>query len=89
MHFPSFKVARIIPENILVAEEQLISVIRDLFAAGLETTSNTIGFIITYVAVRQDVQRKLREEIKGVLGEETLPRLEHKNRYTYSLTFLS
>ncbi|XP_032664141.1 methyl farnesoate epoxidase-like [Odontomachus brunneus] len=64
-------------------EEQLISIVRDLFSAGVETTNNTIGFVITYLAVRQDVQRKLHEEIKEVLGKDTLPRIAHKNRLPY------
>lgn len=85
LSFSGFEVARIFPENIVVSEEQLISIVRDLFSAGAETTSNTIGFVIMYLAVRQDVQRKLHEEIKEVLGKETLPRIAHKNRYAYSL----
>lgn len=74
--------ARIITENIPVPEEQLISVVKDLFAAGVETTNNTIGFVITYLAVRQDVQGKVHEEIERILGKETLPCIAHKNRYT-------
>lgn len=62
-------------------EEQLISVVKDLFSAGVETTNNTIGFIITYLMVRQDVQRKVHEEIDRVLGKELLPRIVYKNRY--------
>lgn len=48
--------------------------------AGVETTNNTIGFIITYLTVHEDVQRKLHEEIDGVLGKELLPRIVYKNR---------
>ncbi|XP_029173665.1 methyl farnesoate epoxidase-like [Nylanderia fulva] len=64
-------------------EEQLISVLKDLFTAGVETTNNTIGFIITHLAVRQDVQGKVHEEIERVLGKEILPRVAHKNRLPY------
>ncbi|XP_036139915.1 methyl farnesoate epoxidase isoform X2 [Monomorium pharaonis] len=63
-------------------EEQLISVVKDLFTAGVETTNNTIGFIITYLVVCQDVQKKVHEEIDRVLGKEILPRIVYKNRYT-------
>lgn len=31
--------------------------------------------------VRQDVQRKVHEEIDRVLGKELLPRIVYKNRY--------
>lgn len=65
----------------LFTEEQIISVVKDLFSAGVETTNNTIGFIITYLTVRQDVQGKVHEEIDRVLGKEVLPRITHKNRY--------
>lgn len=54
---------------------------KDLFTAGVETTNNIIGFIITYLAVRQDVQEKVHEEIERVLGKEVLPRIAYKNRY--------
>ncbi|XP_011692220.1 PREDICTED: probable cytochrome P450 305a1 [Wasmannia auropunctata] len=64
-------------------EEQLIGVVKDLFSAGVETTNNTIGFIITYLVVRQDVQRKVHEEIDKVLGKEILPRVVYKNRLPY------
>ncbi|XP_012532562.1 methyl farnesoate epoxidase isoform X5 [Monomorium pharaonis] len=64
-------------------EEQLISVVKDLFTAGVETTNNTIGFIITYLVVCQDVQKKVHEEIDRVLGKEILPRIVYKNRLPY------
>ncbi|KAL0121780.1 hypothetical protein PUN28_006919 [Cardiocondyla obscurior] len=64
-------------------EEQLISVVKDLFSAGVETTNNTIGFIITYLTVKQDVQKKVHEEIDRVLGKEILPRVVYKNRMPY------
>ncbi|KYM98161.1 hypothetical protein ALC62_11152 [Cyphomyrmex costatus] len=64
-------------------EEQLISVVKDLFTAGVETTKNTIGFIITYLVVKQDVQKKVHEEIDRVLGKEILPRIVYKNRLPY------
>ncbi|EFN67203.1 Probable cytochrome P450 305a1 [Camponotus floridanus] len=64
-------------------EEQIINVVKDLFSAGVETTNNTIGFIITYLAVRQDVQEKVHEEIDRVLGKEVLPCITYKNRLPY------
>ncbi|XP_011156577.1 methyl farnesoate epoxidase [Solenopsis invicta] len=64
-------------------EAQLISIVKDLFTAGVETTNNTIGFIITYLVVRQDVQRKVHEEIDRVLGNEILPHIIYKNRLPY------
>lgn len=74
-------------QRILFTEEQLISVLKDLFSAGVETTNNTIGFIITHLAVRQDVQGKVHEEIERVLGKEVLPRLAYKNQYVFIVFF--
>jgi len=56
--------------------------VKDLFSAGVETTNNTIGFIITYLTIRQDVQKKVHEELDRVLGKEILPRVVYKNRYS-------
>ncbi|KAH0955945.1 hypothetical protein HN011_007994 [Eciton burchellii] len=64
-------------------EEQLLSIVKDLFMAGIETTNNTIGFIISYLVVNQDVQRKVHEEIDRVLGRKVLPRIMHKTRLPY------
>lgn len=59
----------------------MINVVKDLFSASVETTNNTIGFIITYLAMRQDVQGKVHEEIDRVLSKEVLPCITYKNRY--------
>lgn len=67
-------------KNTLIPEKQLVSVLQDLFTAGVETTNNMIGFVITYLAVKQDVQKKLHEEIDRVLGKQALPRIANKNR---------
>lgn len=68
-------------DNIFISEEQLISIVKDLFTAGVETTNNTIGFIISYLAMKQDVQKKVHVEIERVLGKEVLPRIAYKTRY--------
>ena len=51
--------------------------VKDLFAAGIETTSSIIGFSVAYLSKYTDVQAKVHEEIDRVIGNET-PQLVHK-----------
>jgi cytochrome P450 family 6 len=39
------------------------------FLAGFETTSSTISFALYELAINQDIQRKLRKEIRNVLSK--------------------
>ncbi|XP_015607062.1 methyl farnesoate epoxidase [Cephus cinctus] len=64
-------------------ENQLISLVKDLFSAGIETTNNTIGFTLMYLMINQNVQKKLHEELDRVLGNDTLPSLDYRNRLPY------
>ncbi|KAK2585099.1 hypothetical protein KPH14_008611 [Odynerus spinipes] len=54
-------------------EDNLTALIKDLFVAAVETTSSTIGFIIAYISVYQDIQRKLHDELDETLGKDILP----------------
>ena len=40
------------------------------FAAGFETTATTLGFMLYHLALNQDVQDKLREEVVDILGNK-------------------
>ncbi|KAL7640317.1 UNVERIFIED_CONTAM: hypothetical protein RMT77_009732 [Armadillidium vulgare] len=73
----------------MIAIEDLIGCIGDLFTAGLETTSMTINWIVFYLATFQHVQKKLHEEIDEVLPKGTAFTLEHKSRLPYTEAFLS
>ncbi|XP_015183583.1 PREDICTED: methyl farnesoate epoxidase-like [Polistes dominula] len=64
-------------------DENLIALIRDLFVASIETTSNTIGFVIAFLSVKQDIQKKIHEELDDVLGKDILPCLANRNRLPY------
>ncbi|KAH8299852.1 hypothetical protein KR044_006949, partial [Drosophila immigrans] len=46
------------------------------FVAGFETSSTTMGFALYELALHQDIQDKLRAEIKQVLGK-------HNNEFSY------
>ncbi|KAK0092734.1 hypothetical protein PV326_000713 [Microctonus aethiopoides] len=54
-------------------EMQLIAVLKDLFSAGVDTTSNSIGFTIGYLTIEPRVQAKVHEELDRVIGRENLP----------------
>ncbi|XP_017882731.1 methyl farnesoate epoxidase-like [Ceratina calcarata] len=64
-------------------ETQLLFVIKDLFAAGVDTTNNTIGFVIAFLVVHQDVQAKVYDEISRVVGKDVYPSLNDKDRLPY------
>lgn len=64
-------------------ELQLLALIKDFFCAGVETTNNTLGFAITYIAIEQEVQEKLHAEIDKVIGRESLPSLAYKKHLPY------
>lgn len=40
------------------------------FAAGFETTATTLGFLLYFLALNEDIQEKLRQEILDVVGDK-------------------
>nr|QSD59127.1 CYP370A15 [Diaphanosoma celebensis]QST15067.1 CYP370A5 protein [Diaphanosoma celebensis] len=63
--------------------EQLVSIILDIFAAGAESVTNSIGFVLLYLLHHPDVQRKMQEELDVVCGD-SLPKFEHRLRLPYT-----
>ena len=55
----------------------------DLFVAGAESTSNTIEFLIMYLILNPDVQKKLQEELDRVLQRSRRPNLDDKNQSVF------
>lgn len=53
----------------------LTSVVGDLFAAGSDTTSSTLSWMILYLAKFQHVQEKLQAELDTVVGKSRSPTL--------------
>jgi cytochrome P450 family 6 len=49
--------------------DKLVAQATQFFLAGFETTSSTISFALYELAINQDIQRKLREEIRDVLSK--------------------
>jgi cytochrome P450 len=50
------------------AEDQLLSILADLFAAGSETTATTIRWTVLYLIHNVDIQNKMWKEIDNVVG---------------------
>lgn len=53
------------------------------FIAGFETSSTTASHCLYELAVHQEIQEKVREEIKSVLEEYGQLNYESLNRMTY------
>ncbi|XP_051176228.1 uncharacterized protein LOC127291258 [Leptopilina boulardi] len=64
-------------------EFQLLALIKDFFSAGVETTNNSLGFAITFIAINKEVQEKLHDELDKAIGRESLPSLTYKNQLPY------
>lgn len=64
-------------------EKQLVGLIRDLFVAGLDTSSSTLGWIVLYLSKYEDVQRKMHQEILNVLGESKLVSMSVSEKLPY------
>lgn len=61
-------------------EKDLGLLVLDLFFAGSETTTNTLTFMVQYLAMHPDIQKTMQEEIDQVLPKGTLATLEDKAR---------
>ncbi|XP_057340214.1 methyl farnesoate epoxidase-like [Microplitis mediator] len=64
-------------------EMQLIALLKDFFAAGVDTTNNSIGFTIGYLTLAPEVQKKAQEELDRVIGRDNLPSLNSRNLLPY------
>ena len=61
-------------------DNQLLVIIRDLFGAGFETTTNSIGFAILRLIHHPEIQVKLQTELDTVCGDSN-PTLTQRSRY--------
>ena len=66
----------------------MLRCILDLFIAGYDTTSVTLGWAFIYLCMYPQVQCKVREEIVNVVGDERRPALADRARMPYTEAFL-
>ncbi|XP_071131030.1 cytochrome P450 10-like isoform X1 [Mytilus edulis] len=66
-----------------VTEESATSMVTTLFGAGIETSANTLTFVLTDLSLYPDKQKKLYEEIQRIVGDSTNLTKEHLARMSY------
>eukprot|EP00058_Branchiostoma_floridae_P003704 XP_002589192.1 hypothetical protein BRAFLDRAFT_74651 [Branchiostoma floridae] len=52
-------------------QDNIINVIKNLFAAGTDTTATTLRWALLYMVMNPDVQEKVQKEIDDSLGKQT------------------
>ncbi|CAG8769594.1 21299_t:CDS:2, partial [Dentiscutata erythropus] len=62
-----------------LTDDEAKSIIREVFTGGLDTTSNTLAFLIFYIAKHRNVYLKMREEVLDVYGTLENPDLSFES----------
>lgn len=75
-------------ENTDFTLEQLITVTRDLFGAGSETTTTAIRWAVLFLLKHPDVQKRLHAEITRVVPDNRSPTLEDRTELPYVEAFI-
>uniref|UniRef100_A0A6J0UGY9 Cytochrome P450 2W1-like n=1 Tax=Pogona vitticeps TaxID=103695 RepID=A0A6J0UGY9_9SAUR len=65
-------------------DDNILSSLLDLVIAGTETTATTIRWAIVLMMKYPDIQKKVQEEIHGVLGTERLPTYEDRKQLPFT-----
>ncbi|CAG2105255.1 unnamed protein product [Medioppia subpectinata] len=76
------------PSAKYLTDENLITTMCGLINAGVETTQDTVLWILLYIAYYPDYQQKLRNEISREIGDR-VPVFEDKSRLNYTLAFMT
>ncbi|CAG2253982.1 unnamed protein product [Mytilus edulis] len=66
-----------------LSEDQISSVVSDLFGAGIDSTANTLVFLLAQLALNPDKQAKLHDEIQQVVGDSQHLTKEHLAKMSY------
>lgn len=65
-------------------EDYLFYIIGDLFIAGTDTTTNSVLWLLLYMSIHPDIQKKVQAEIDTVLGPDRVPSLTDKSMLPYT-----
>ncbi|XP_043286451.1 probable cytochrome P450 305a1 [Venturia canescens] len=65
-------------------EDQLFLILLDLLIAGSVTTAATLDFLFLRMAVHQEIQHRLYEELELVVGRDRLPELKDRPKLPYT-----
>lgn len=66
-----------------MTDEKINSVIMSLFIAGIDSTANTIAFVLINLALNPEKQDRLYQEIKETMGDENTLTKEHLAEMSY------
>ncbi|CAL7939980.1 unnamed protein product [Xylocopa violacea] len=69
--------------NSVFTEDQLMMVLTDLFLAGSTTTSTSLDFLFLLLTVRQDIQKRIHEEIDAVVPRDRFPEAKDRAKLGY------
>ncbi|GBB99454.1 hypothetical protein RclHR1_03530001 [Rhizophagus clarus] len=58
-----------------LTDDEITSILREVFTGGLDTTSNTLSFVTFYIAKHRNVYLKMRDEVLKVYGTLENPNL--------------
>ncbi|CAG7821422.1 unnamed protein product [Allacma fusca] len=72
----------------VLTEENLISILYDLFLGGSQTTSATMSFALLWLAMYPEIQERIRNELTAVIGNDRRATLEDKSRLPYTRAFI-
>nr|ARE68678.1 methyl farnesoate epoxidase [Epicauta chinensis] len=65
-------------------DDQLMSLCLDLFMAGSETTSNTLGYSVIYMLQYPEVQKRVQLEMDEIVGRNRWPTLQDRLNLKYT-----
>ena len=64
-------------------EDNLIMIMSDVFSAAIETTSTTLSWFIVFSVLWPEKQKKIHEELDGVIGRDRLPCMDDRSSLPY------
>ncbi|XP_041838882.1 cytochrome P450 2U1 [Melanotaenia boesemani] len=71
-------------EDSSFTEDYLFYIIGDLFIAGTDTTTNSVLWVLLYMALHPDIQDKVQAEIDEVVGRHRVPSLTDKGSLPFT-----
>ncbi|KAG8430343.1 hypothetical protein GDO86_017948, partial [Hymenochirus boettgeri] len=71
-------------EDSSYCDTSLVMSVLALLVAGVDTTSLTIKFCLTFIAHFPDVQAKVQQEIDEVIGSQSLPKITDRAQMPYT-----
>ncbi|CAC5394468.1 CYP49A [Mytilus coruscus] len=66
-----------------LSKEDVVGLVTSLFGGGIDSTANGMVFVLTDLALNQDKQEILNQEIQQVLGDQQTVTKEHLSKMSY------